>query len=101
MDTEYVGRTCCFLFSKPYKHKIISEKKYWLFSELWNKVKSFNICLLVWWQQMSNTATEVQVSLCKFCENKPVMDGSILAQQEFLEAGIELAVCLICNSATC
>lgn len=50
---------------------------------------------------MSNTATEVQVSLCKFCENKPVMDGSILAQQEFLEAGIELAVCLICNSATC
>lgn len=49
---------------------------------------------------MSNSATEVQVSLCNFCENKPVMDGSVLAQQEFLEAGIELAVGLISNSAT-
>lgn len=48
---------------------------------------------------MSNTATEVQVSLCNFCENKPVMDGSNSAQ-EFLEAEIELAVGLISNSAT-
>lgn len=46
---------------------------------------------------MSNTAT---VSLCNFCENKSVMDGSILAQQEFLEAGIELAVGLIFTPAT-
>lgn len=37
---------------------------------------------------MSNTATEVQVTLCNFCENKPMMDGGVLAQQELLEAGI-------------
>lgn len=47
---------------------------------------------------MSNNATEVQVSLCNFCGNNPVMDGSILARQQFLEAGNELAVGLISNS---
>ena len=35
---------------------------------------------------MSNTAIEVQVSSCNFWENKPVMDLSILAQQEFLNS---------------
>lgn len=55
---------------------------------------------LVWWQLKTNIATEVQVSLCNFCENEPVMEGSILTQQEFLEAGIEMAVGLISNSAT-
>lgn len=53
---------------------------------------------LVWGQLKTNVATEVQVSLCNFCESEPVVEGRILAQQEFLEA--ELVVGLISNSAT-
>lgn len=42
---------------------------------------------------MSNTATEIQVNLCNFSGNKPVMDGS-------WKLKTELAVGLISNSAT-
>lgn len=64
------------------------------------KTKDFIYLCLSGWQLMNNTAAVIQVCLCNFCENTPVMDGSVLAQQEFLETKIELAVDLISNSVT-
>lgn len=49
---------------------------------------------------MSNTATELQGSLCNFCGSKPVIDGGLAQTKKGLEAEIELAVGLISKSAT-